>query len=63
VIDLGIKPPPNFDNPSWETRSETYDWRNYVPPQLRAAWLQMSDEARAAAAIVAQEVALREEWD
>lgn len=39
-----------------------HDWRNYVG-DLGDVWSALSQEARMAAAIVAQSVASGEEWD
>ena len=52
-----------INNPRWDDTTRVHDWRNYVPENVRCAWLELSEFARAAIIHITDEMANREEWD
>ena len=42
---------------------QVHDWRNHVPGALEAIWSALSDETRGAIYLMADELAVGEEWD
>jgi hypothetical protein len=49
--------------PAWKKVRRTNDWRNYIPDAMRERWLRLSDDARVAAYILAEQIAEIEDWD
>jgi len=50
-------------DPKFEKKGRVHDWRNHVPERLRLIWFDLSDDARLAIIVVAEEGAYKEEWD
>ncbi len=50
-------------NPMFEAARDVQDWRNYVGTYVRQAWKSLDNEQRAAIALDANELAIKEEWD
>lgn len=49
--------------PSWSDLCKVYDWRNYIPEEMRERWLSRSLDARIAAYIMAEKIVSYEDWD
>lgn len=47
----------------WRDTSRVHNWRHYIDPHIRKAWIELSDEARGLAYLLAERDASREEWD
>jgi hypothetical protein len=58
-----VEPDGSLDDPQWLKAGRVHDWRNYVPQVIRLRWVELSDEARAVAFVIADVAASREEWD
>ncbi len=52
-----------LNEPEWEKRSRTHDWRNYISNDLIDVWDELPTLARLAAFIGAELQAQREVWE
>ena len=50
-------------NPDFENAGRVHDWRNHVGEHVKAIWATLSDHARRAIALDADQRADAEEWD
>lgn len=53
----------DLSDDTFARKTRIQDWRNYVPFEIQKVWAQLTERERRIAAIVAQSVADREEWD
>ena len=53
----------DLENPEFEKRTKTHDWRNYVPDNWVKEWLDLSIRERTIIAVMAEMQADNEEWD
>lgn len=61
--ELYIKQAPaDYLNPTWDN-SRVHNWHNYIDPYLAEVWVNLSEETRAVAAIMANDRATNEEWN
>lgn len=53
----------NIDNPDFEHKNVTHDWKNYVPYDWQKNWSEFTERERKIIAVMAQREANKEEWD
>ena len=52
-----------LSNPKWDRADRVHDWRNYVLPEIRETWDDLSLETKVAVYAMAESQADSEEWD
>ena len=53
----------SLENPQWECAGEVHDWRNYIPPEAKECWSDLTHRERGLLYIMADAQAGAEEWD
>lgn len=55
--------PSDHLEPNWGRAGRVHEWKNYISDEIKAMWLTLSPELRAALARQADETAAMEEWE
>lgn len=53
----------DLTDPKWEEAGLVHDWRNHVPICIQEHWNNLTTDARMCVALMAMEMADRENWE
>lgn len=63
ILHIDQKAMDKLIQPDFASAGRVHDWRNHVPGTLQAIWGQLSYESRLIIYYMAEDAAMREEWE